>query len=393
MLPELDLPTVLILHKLSFVVAGLCFIYVRSQSRESVGLGLLAIGFFLVAMASILVGVGHLAPGREYVFAMAGMFAGLVGYAVFWLGMCRISRQRKRNREWLVLALPVVICLLLIAAGLYDLPSSRTIAFQTTAAALLFASALTVRADNLTEPLPVRKPLAMSILIAAVLTLLVAVGIAFPVKAMNIARNAFFASIICHFAIAFFVMALVKERTEERLRGLVGLDVLTGVPNRHSFSSRLPEIVRNGDAIVMIDIDHFKRINDTFGHLAGDEILARVARELFTRIRPVDSFARFGGEEFILYQPDIGKDEAVAFSDTLQKVVSSITHVMDDQTVVATLSMGIAVCEEKTSTARSLLKKADMALYASKASGRNRLTLYRAENFVDEQFQQRINYI
>lgn len=393
MLPELDLPTVLILHKLSFVVAGLCFIYVRSQSRESVGLGLLAIGFFLVAMASILVGVGYLAPGREYVFAMAGMFAGLVGYAVFWLGMCRISRQRKRNREWLVLGLPVVICLLLIAGGLYDLPSSRTIAFQITAAALLFASALTVRADNITEPLPVRKPLAMSILIAAVLTLLVAVGIAFPVKAMNIARNAFFASIICHFAIAFFVMALVKERTEERLRGLVGLDVLTGVPNRHSFSSRLPEIVRSGDAIVMIDIDHFKRINDTFGHLAGDEILARVARELFTRIRPVDSFARFGGEEFILYQPDIGKDEAVAFSDTLQKVVSSITHVMDDQTVVATLSMGIAVCEEKASTARSLLKKADMALYASKASGRNRLTLYHAENFVDEQFQQRINYI
>jgi len=392
MLPELDLPTVLILHKLSFVVAGLCFIYVRSQSRESVGLGLLAIGFFLVAMASILVGVGFFLPGREYLFAMAGMFAGLVGYAVFWLGMCRISRQRKGNREWLVLTLPVVVCLVLIATGLYNSPHSRTIAFQTTAASLLFASALTVRADNVTEPLPVRKPLAVSIIIAAVLTLLVAVGVAFPLTAINIARNAFFASIICHFAIAFFVMALVKERTEERLRGLVGLDVLTGVPNRHSFSSRLPETVRYGDAIVMIDIDHFKRINDNFGHLAGDEILARVARELFTRIRPVDSFARFGGEEFILYQPDIGKDAAVAFAGTLQNVVSSITHRMDDQTVVATLSMGIAVCDEKTSTAMSLIKKADMALYASKASGRDRLTLYRAEDFVDGQVQQRSNY-
>ncbi|WP_349042520.1 GGDEF domain-containing protein [Agrobacterium sp. SORGH_AS 787] len=356
------------------------------------GLGLLAIGFFLVAMASILVGVGFFLPGREYLFAMAGMFAGLVGYAVFWLGMCRISRQRKGNREWLVLTLPVVVCLVLIATGLYNSPHSRTIAFQTTAASLLFASALTVRADNVTEPLPVRKPLAVSIIIAAVLTLLVAVGVAFPLTAINIARNAFFASIICHFAIAFFVMALVKERTEERLRGLVGLDVLTGVPNRHSFSSRLPETVRYGDAIVMIDIDHFKRINDNFGHLAGDEILARVARELFTRIRSVDSFARFGGEEFILYQPNIGKDEAVAFAGTLQNVVSSITHRMDDQTVVATLSMGIAVCDEKTSTAMSLIKKADMALYASKASGRDRLTLYRAEDFVDGQVQQRSNY-
>ncbi|MEH3092526.1 MAG: GGDEF domain-containing protein [Agrobacterium cavarae] len=165
------------------------------------------------------------------------------------------------------------------------------------------------------------------------------------------------------------------------------------MPNRHSFRSRLPETIRYGDAIVMIDIDHFKRINDTFGHLAGDEILARVARELFTRIRPVDSFARFGGEEFILYQPDIGKEEALALADSLQKVVSSITHVMDDQTVTATLSMGIAVGDEKTSTAMSLLKKADMALYASKAAGRNRLTLYRAEDFVNEQFMRRNNDI
>ncbi len=392
MLPELDLPTVLILHKLSFVVAALCFIYVRSRSRESVGLGLLAIGFSLVATASILVSVQAFVPQHEALCASAGTFVGLIGYAVFWLGTCRISRQRKTNREWLVLFLPVVVCLLLLVSGLYQFAQSRTIAFQATAAAMLLACAWIVYADNVAEPLPVRKPLAISIFIVAALMILVAVGVSLPRSAVSIPRNAFFASIVCHFAIAFFVMALVKERAEERLQRLVGLDVLTGVPNRHSFSSRLPQTVRYGDAIAMIDIDHFKHINDNFGHLAGDEILARVARELFTRIRPVDSFARFGGEEFILFQPGMGKDDAVALAGSLQKIVSSLQHEIDDQMVTATLSIGVAVCDDKASTAMSLIKKADIALYASKSSGRNRVTLYQPDHFTDKQFQERIGY-
>lgn len=380
----LDLNTVLILHKLSFFVAALCFLYVRSQSRESVGLGFLAAGFFLVAMATTLVGIGKIFNDYSNVFALAGNFAGLVGYSIFWIGMCRISRQRLRRREWFVLCIPVLVCVSLLATGFYNSTETRTIAFQATASLLLMAAACTVFADRIVEPLPVRKALTGTILFASFLSMLIAIGLLFPSLAYFSPRNAFFVSILCHFAIAVFVLALVKERAEEGLKRLVGLDVLTGVPNRRSFSSRLPDQLRQGDTIVMIDIDHFKRINDGFGHLAGDEVLIRVAQELLSRIRPNESFARFGGEEFILYLPATEDADAVTFAENIRQIVSAIKHSIEDQKVIATLSMGLAVCEEKTCSPLALMKQADTALYASKASGRDRLTVYSKERFASE---------
>lgn len=381
MFQPLDLPTVLLLHKLSFFVAALCFLYVRSQSRESVGLGFLAIGFFLVAMASTLVAIGKIFTDFEHCLALAGNFAGLVGYSIFWIGMCRISTQQRRRREWFILCLPVIVCVGLLVTGYYQSSGARTTASQSTAVILLLAAAVTVFSDRVIEPLPVRKALAATMAFAALLSALVVIGILFPDVALVSSRNAFFLSIVCHFAIAVFVLALVKERAEEGLKRLADLDVLTGVLNRRSFSTRLPEHMRQGDAIVMIDIDHFKRINDGFGHFAGDEVLARVAQELSVRVRPNDSFARFGGEEFILFMPAAGEGEAAALAESIRQVVSSMKHSIDDQNVVATLSMGLAICADKTCTPHALMKMADTALYASKAAGRDRLTVYNAEDF------------
>ncbi|WP_432354406.1 GGDEF domain-containing protein [Agrobacterium sp. rho-13.3] len=383
MLQPLDLPTVLLLHKLSFFVAALCFLYVRSQSRESVGLGFLAIGFFLVSMASTLVSLGKIFTDFTNLFSLAGNFAGLVGYSIFWIGMCRISSQKRRRREWFILLLPVLVCASLVVTGLYVVTEARTAASQTASAILLFAAAYTVFSDRIVERLPVRKTLAATIAFAAFLSALVVIGTLLPKIAFIAPRNAFFVSIVCHFAIAVFVLALVKERAEEGLKRLADLDILTGVPNRRSFSVRLPTVLRQGDAIVMIDIDHFKRINDGFGHLAGDEVLVRVARELSIRIRPNDSFARFGGEEFILFLPATGEGEASILAESIRQFVSSIKHTIDEQKVVATLSMGLAVCEEKNTTPHALMKMADMALYASKAAGRDRLTVYRPDDFAD----------
>ncbi|WP_162237883.1 GGDEF domain-containing protein [Rhizobium sp. Leaf262] len=381
MLQPLDLSTVLLLHKMSFFVAALCFLYVRSQSRESVGLGFLAIGFFLVGVTSALVSMSKVFVDYQNTLALMGNFAGLVGYSIFWIGVCRISTQQRRRREWLILVLPVVSTGMLLVTGLCENSVARTTVFQSVAAVLLLASASTIFKDRLIEPLPVRKPLAATMAFTAFLSALVVGGVLFPDVTFVAPRNAFFVSIVCHFAIAVFVLGLVTGRAEEGLRRLADLDVLTGVPNRRSFSSRLPALMRQGDVIVMIDIDHFKRINDGFGHLAGDEVLIRVAQELSARIRPNDSFARFGGEEFILFLPATGESDAFTLVDSVRQLVGSIKHIIDDQKVAATLSMGLAVCEEKNCTPHALIKMADTALYASKASGRDRLTVYRAKDF------------
>ena len=377
----LDLETVLLLHKLSFFVAALCFLYVRSQSPESVGLGFLSIGFFLVAASSTLVGFGKVFTQLAYQLPVLGNLAGLIGYSIFWIGICRISSQRRRRGEWLVLLFPVSVVTLVVATGWYTQPAARASLFQISAALLLAASSFTILSDRKVEPLPVRSVLGLMIAFTAFLSALVALGLLMPTVAYITPRNAFFVSIVCHFAIAVFVLALVKERAEAGLRKLANLDVLTGVPNRRFFSSLLPEIVRPGDAVVMIDIDHFKRINDGFGHLAGDEVLVTVARELSNRTRINDNFARFGGEEFVLFLPLIGKEAAMERLESMRASVSAIKHNIEDKKVSATLSMGLAVCEEKTCTPHALMKLADMALYASKAGGRDRLTLYSAEHF------------
>jgi diguanylate cyclase (GGDEF)-like protein len=177
-------------------------------------------------------------------------------------------------------------------------------------------------------------------------------------------------------------MALVKERAEADLLRLANIDALTGISNRRSFFESLPETLRVGDAIVMADIDHFKKINDTHGHLAGDEVLARVAQELSAMLRPNDVIARFGGEEFVIFLRASGKDNPAILAEKIRTCVSAIIHTAEDKEISATLSMGIAVCEEKVNFAKLLLKKADIALYAAKGAGRNRLTVFRSQDLV-----------
>ncbi|MDS7596946.1 GGDEF domain-containing protein [Agrobacterium tumefaciens] len=377
----LDLETVLLLHKLSFFVAAICFLYARSQSKESVGLGFLSIGFLLVASASTLVGIGKMFPSLNFGFVLTGNLAGMAGYAIFWIGMCRISSQGSRRGEWWILLLPVCVCAAMAFSGWYENMVARTTSFQLTAGSLLAAAAYTVIADRKLEPLPVRRPLGAAIALTAILSVVVVIGVQFPTIAIIAPRNAFFLSIICHFAIAVFILALVKERAEEGLRRLADLDLLTGVANRRSFSNRMPDTMRAGDAVAMIDIDHFKRVNDRFGHLAGDEVLAAVAAGLGGRVGVNDLFARFGGEEFVLFMPGIGKEDAMAFVAKLRAEVSAIVHDLDEHAVAVTLSAGLAVCEEKSLSAQALIKMADTALYASKAAGRDRLTFYRPEDF------------
>lgn len=380
MTEPLDTQTVLLLHQMSFFVGALCFLYVRSRSSGNIGLGLLSIGFFLSALASTFVIFGRKTPDQIYFWSMVAFVAGIIGYAVFLVGVCRVSSQRQNKRQWLVLLFPVLGTSVLIGAGWYVDTEIRASIFSALAAVLLLTASFCVYRDRTIEDLPVRWVLSLSLGISGLLRIMVIVGYQLPTVAIMAPTNAFFLSIVCHFAIAVFVMALVKERAEASLLRLANIDALTGIANRRSFFETLPETLRVGDAIVMVDIDHFKKINDTYGHLTGDEVLARVAQELSSLLRPNDVIARFGGEEFVIFLRASGKDNPVALAEALRAAVSSLIHNAEDKQFPATLSMGIAVCEEKVNFSKLLLKKADIALYASKGAGRNRLTVFRSQD-------------
>lgn len=163
---------------------------------------------------------------------------------------------------------------------------------------------------------------------------------------------------------------------EQRQKSL--LDPLTGLPNRAAWSERLDlETARRqryGGQLLMavLDIDHFKRINDGYGHLAGDRVLKIIAGELHKRLRKTDFIARFGGEEFVLLIPGTPLDGGVQLLETLRAAVEACPFHFKGEPVTITLSAGIAEFRNDEAT-EDTFERADQALYRAKGAGRNRV--------------------
>ena len=176
----------------------------------------------------------------------------------------------------------------------------------------------------------------------------------------------------------------LKEQLQESQRKMLR-DPLTGLPNRLAYEERIVlEINRSTRSnepfcLAMWDIDHFKHINDTYGHDAGDRVLKLLAKIIVERVRKVDMFARIGGEEFVLLMPDTPIHHALDLNNQLRiKLEESGFHYKGSPCQI-TSSVGIAAFEEND-TPEQLLKKADNALYQSKREGRNRCTVHEYDN-------------
>jgi diguanylate cyclase (GGDEF)-like protein len=169
---------------------------------------------------------------------------------------------------------------------------------------------------------------------------------------------------------------------ESRLRHLALHDSLCGLPNRTYFSERLEAViksVRNGSppaALLYIDLDHFKDVNDTLGHPVGDELIRAVTQRLTNTIRDNDLVARIGGDEFAVITS--GGSEHAALLNIANRLISTICtpYTINNQTIVIGASIGIAVITEKVGVAADIMRHADMALYRAKNEGRNRACIY-----------------
>ncbi len=126
-------------------------------------------------------------------------------------------------------------------------------------------------------------------------------------------------------------------------------------------------------AIIMMDLDHFKRVNDTFGHLMGDFVLREFAKLIAARIRREEMFARYGGEEFCLVLPEMDKDKALRFAETLRGLCEDHVFSFEGNTVRMTVSLGISVVLEHMTRPEEALMAADENLYKAKNEGRNRV--------------------
>ena len=173
-----------------------------------------------------------------------------------------------------------------------------------------------------------------------------------------------------------------RRQAEEKIRQLAYHDSLTGLPNRKLFSDRwsiaLAQSQRNQQkvGIAMLDLDNFKKVNDTLGHDVGDLLLQAAAKRLSAALRKGDTVARFGGDEYVLIIPDLKTiEDAIPVA---QKIVDSFRKpfLIDKHQLFVTTSIGIAVYPNDGTDGDILLKNADKAMYQAKQTGRNRYKLY-----------------
>ena len=195
-------------------------------------------------------------------------------------------------------------------------------------------------------------------------------------------------SSISHFCLVIYDVTDVAtnrrmlQSANAQLQKLSSTDRLTGLYNRGHWEDSLKVAYarhqRHGNhtSLVMFDIDHFKRINDTYGHQAGDKVIEQVAAMLREYVRDTDVAGRYGGEEFGVVLSDTDKQGASAFAERFRKAIEGLEVQHEGQSIRFTISLGVADLSQPSEGHADLIAWADQALYASKKNGRNRVSVH-----------------
>lgn len=200
-------------------------------------------------------------------------------------------------------------------------------------------------------------------------------------------------------ATAFILLAMSKERTELRHKTAAMTDPLTGLLNRRAFLQDAEALLQQQIArdrpigVLLIDLDHFKSINDRFGHAVGDKVLQIFAKTTRSNLRQTDLVGRLGGEEFTVVLADASVDNAYLVADRLRKAFATNAATIDSQPLNATASIGVSVIVDPSQDLAHLIMLADQALYLAKARGRNRVEVAPIEVDVSDEAPQRARVI
>ncbi len=198
-----------------------------------------------------------------------------------------------------------------------------------------------------------------------------------------------FEALLFTISIAFILLAMAKERTEHRHKTAALVDPLTGIANRRAFlQDGEAQLKRQAadphpTAVMLLDLDNFKSINDRFGHAIGDRVLEIFADVTSGSMRHIDLFGRLGGEEFAALLRDTNRERAMAVAEQIRIDFAEATREVEGRSVGATVSIGIVISHDAVLDLSALLAQADHALYRAKDSGRNRVEIASIELILD----------
>ncbi|HTM77226.1 MAG TPA: diguanylate cyclase [Devosia sp.] len=364
-------------------VLGILFLYMWRQDKRAPWFAWFAMTYVFGAIASAL-----FAP-RGNIPNLASMGLGtavlLLCFGCLWMG-CRVFELRKVV-WWPLLAAPA------LWLGSFVIPEfTGMLGMRVVIASLLAAAFFLLGASELwrgrAEALPSRNTMIGFLLSASVFFAfrISVVGLLpFPLGGLSIHPVAMAVFNFFIFVHALFMtvlmIALTKERRESEQRALAESDALTGLPNRRAFGSDAERLLRKQKhghaplALLILDLDHFKSINDRFGHDAGDRVLVEFATVLNQSLRESDFRFRIGGEEFCCLLPGLTLREAQAVAERICEAFQATSVDVLGGSVRGTVSIGISSSDICGYVLEDLLNEADAATYEAKATGRNRAVL------------------
>jgi len=359
------------LHALLWVLSSLLL----RESRAAVAHW----GLFMLLLGAGLALAGGRDEPRTWLFFNGANMITVLAFAVMRRGTEQFMNLDRYDREQLAVLLPVLGMIALVGPSEQWAPLRITLTYAAQAFIVLRMLGI-IRPALLQEfgrsaMLAICVPGAAIGLIAAALALRQVVMWKTPVEMQlnNIGNVALMYMYLTGSALfTFGFMVLLTQRLVASLRQATVRDPLTGLFNRRAMTEQLErQWLRHRRtqaplAVLVIDLDHFKRINDTLGHAAGDSVLMHLSTLLQSHVRGEDVVGRVGGEEFLLLLPDTQSQQAIALAERLRVLVRA-------ESLGTTISIGIALAHSVDDNAESVIARADSALYRAKDAGRNRI--------------------
>jgi len=378
----LDMPTISLVSLSATTLVGLllCFVWWRERSNPligwwGVGQLLMASGIAFAAASSFV---------NDQALSAFGQSLMVLSAAISWMA---IREFAGRTLNPLLVAVWPCTFIILCASIAVSFDQRLILASTLLGILYLFAAAEFTRQHN--ERLVARWPaivllavLGLSYLAWMPLTLTMPVREAGLVYASAWMPAVVLVALLGRIALAFVVLAIVKEREEVRQRMFALTDSLTGLPNRRALfdaADALTEEQRfsNGEAmsisVLVFDLDHFKKINDTYGHRLGDQVLKLFSETLLDTLDEDCIVGRLGGEEFAAILPGAGLRAATEAAEDVRLAFAAAATVVEGHEVSGTVSIGVAASNDALCDIGSLFHRADGALYAAKLAGRNRV--------------------
>lgn len=385
----LDARTLIIVTAVTLSVTTLAIIGSWYINRRMSCAKYWAISHLLLSLGTVLQSTQGLIPPYFSIALANALIAS--GFYWAWMGV-RIFQRRDRFG---FLAFILLITVLVIAHGVLGLEREGLIARTVLMSSVVAVLSLLVAIELLKD----KKSLSFSSRFAA--TVFSIMGMMFALRLLGAGllpeqgnlisggeHTAFtyLVAIIFNILIAFSYVLMLSERLNTQLQNMADTDVLTGLLSRRAFIDRMKRILsraqHNNTALsfLVLDIDNFKNINDTYGHFTGDELLKKYAGIMKGCFRSEDIIGRLGGEEFAIAISNIDNAVTVKVAERLRSEIESVFILCNGKPVSTTISIGISDLHENVDSYETLFREADAALYRAKNMGRNRIIIAESQD-------------